>query len=84
MLAGYGIDTVLIGSYPRHVSIRRMQDVEVFSKLPDLPKDVGLRDVHQLFVDVLVDGLDEGLSDGPRPRCPRPCSPPNHDPEGFS
>lgn len=59
VLAGYGIDTVLIGSYPRHVSIRRMQDVDVFSKLPDLSQDVGPRDVHQLFVDVLGDGLEE-------------------------
>jgi hypothetical protein len=31
-----GIDTVLIGSYKRHVSIRRMKDVDVFVKLPDL------------------------------------------------
>ncbi len=58
-LSGYGIDTVLIGSYPRHVSIRRMQDVDVFSKLPDLPEDMSSRDLHQVFVDVLLDGLDD-------------------------
>jgi hypothetical protein len=57
-LLGYEIDTVLIGSYRRHVSIRRMQDVDVFSKLPGLPADVTPRDLHQTFVDVLTDGLD--------------------------
>ena len=58
-LVGYGIDTVLIGSYPRHVSIRRMQDVDVFSKLPDLPGDMDSRELHNVFVDILLDGLDE-------------------------
>jgi hypothetical protein len=58
-LAGYGIDTVLIGSYARHVSIRRMQDVDVFSKLPELPDDVGPRDLHKIFADVLLEGLDD-------------------------
>jgi len=39
-LAGYGISPILIGSYARHVSIRRMKDVDVFVRLPDLPTDV--------------------------------------------
>ena len=34
-LKDMGIDTVLIGSYARHVSIHRMRDVDVLSKLPD-------------------------------------------------
>lgn len=34
-LVEMGIDTVLIGSYDRHVSIHRMKDVDVLSKLPD-------------------------------------------------
>ena len=32
-LTRFGIDTVLIGSYSRHVAIRRIKDVDVFSKL---------------------------------------------------
>jgi hypothetical protein len=59
-LVDYGIDTSLIGSYSRHVSIRRMQDVDVFSKVPDVPQTIGPRDLHKKFVDVLNDGLDEG------------------------
>jgi len=31
---------VLIGSYKRHVSIRRIKDVDVFCKLPDCPTNV--------------------------------------------
>lgn len=58
-LVGYGIDTVLIGSYPRHVSIRRIRDVDVFSKLPNLPENVGPRDLHKIFADVLTAGLNE-------------------------
>ena len=33
-LIKFDIDTVLIGSYSRHVAIRRINDVDVFSKLP--------------------------------------------------
>jgi hypothetical protein len=39
-LVEWGIDTILIGSYARHVSIRRMRDVDVFSKLPAVPRDL--------------------------------------------
>lgn len=35
-LCGLGIDTVLIGSYKRSVAIRRVKDVDVLSKLPEL------------------------------------------------
>ena len=34
-LTALDIDTVLIGSYRRHVSIRRMKDVDVLSKLAE-------------------------------------------------
>ena len=33
-LAGWKIDSCLIGSYDRHVSIRRIKDVDVFCRLP--------------------------------------------------
>jgi len=39
-LKSYGIDTALIGSYVRQVSIRRVKDVDTLCKLPDLPSDV--------------------------------------------
>jgi SMODS domain-containing protein len=58
-LSNYGIDTILIGSYARHVSIRRMRDVDVFSKLPKLPKDVDPDTLQSLFVDALLAELDK-------------------------
>lgn len=41
VLKEWGIKTILIGSYKRHVSIRRVKDVDVLSKLPDLPEGTG-------------------------------------------
>ena len=63
-LCAMDIDTILIGSYARNVSIRRMKDVDVFSKLekPDTAKTG--RDLLQLFYDVLVDEFVHGASDG--------------------
>lgn len=40
LLTRWGIDSVLIGSYKRHVSIRRIKDVDVFCRLPDIPRSV--------------------------------------------
>lgn len=54
-LRAYGIDTVLIGSYKRHVAIRRVKDVDVLSKLPGLPRDVGPRQLLEYFVKVLTE-----------------------------
>ena len=53
MLKSYGIDTVLIGSYKRHVAIRRIKDVDVLSKLPQIPRDVGPRQLLEYFVAIL-------------------------------
>lgn len=39
-LRDWGLDPILIGSYKRHVSVRRMKDVDLFGRLPDLPDDV--------------------------------------------
>lgn len=52
-LSALGIDTILIGSYKRHVSIRRVKDVDVFSKTTDL--DMTTADALDLFEQVLVD-----------------------------
>lgn len=54
-LKGYGIDTILIGSYSRQVSIRRVKDVDVFSKLPDLDTDLTSTEVLDLFEETLED-----------------------------
>ena len=53
-LKAYGIDTVLIGSYKRHVAIRRVKDVDVLSKLPELPREVGPRQLLGHFATVLA------------------------------
>ena len=52
-LQSYGIDTVLIGSYKRNVSIRRMKDVDVLSKLSKMPNNCDPRTLLQQFGRVL-------------------------------
>ena len=52
-LASCGIDTVLIGSYKRHVSISGIKDVDVLSKLPKLSHDVEPKQLLGYFVKVL-------------------------------
>lgn len=39
-LKGWAIDSVLIGSYTRDVSIRRIKDVDVFCRLSEMPRHV--------------------------------------------
>src|SRR5262249_47745953 len=56
-LRGLGVDTILIGSYAREVSIRRMKDVDVFSKLLSLPPAVGPRDLLKTFSKILIRGF---------------------------
>src|SRR5207244_3034861 len=43
----------------RHVSIPRMRDVDVFSKLPELPPDVDPAALQQLMLRTLLTELDE-------------------------
>lgn len=52
-LVGYGINTVLIGSYRRSVSIRRIKDVDVFVRLDDVPDDVTSTVILDKFFNVL-------------------------------
>ncbi|MFI7524013.1 hypothetical protein [Nocardia salmonicida] len=49
VLAGYGVKPVLIGSYKRNVSIKRVKDVDVFVRLPDLPDDVTSKAILDRF-----------------------------------
>ncbi|MFI6611926.1 nucleotidyltransferase [Streptomyces sp. NPDC050507] len=52
-LAEYGVSPVLIGSYKRNVSIRRIKDVDVFVRLDDLPGGVTSKDILDRFFKVL-------------------------------
>lgn len=52
-LVGYGVSPVLIGSYKRSVSIRRVKDVDVFVRLPVVPEDVTAQDILDKFFKVL-------------------------------
>lgn len=52
-LRGWGLDPILIGSYKRHVSIRRMKDVDLFGRLLNLTEDVEPRELLKEFERVL-------------------------------
>lgn len=52
-LSDYGVNPVLIGSYRRSVSIRRVKDVDVLVRLPDVPSDVRSSDILDRFFSVL-------------------------------
>ena len=60
-LASIGIDTILIGSYARQVAIRRIRDVDVFSKLPDVDLTVAPVQLLAQFRDVLASEFGAGL-----------------------
>ncbi|MGC4173995.1 SMODS domain-containing nucleotidyltransferase [Demequina sp.] len=53
-LVAWGIDSVLIGSYARRVSIHRAKDVDVFCKLLSLPDDIPPQRVINAVYDLLV------------------------------
>lgn len=61
-LCGFGIDPILIGSYKRHVSIRRIKDVDVFCRLQDLGDSMTSTELLEHFQQVLDDayGKTEG------------------------
>ncbi|QYH36945.1 nucleotidyltransferase [Salinibacterium sp. M195] len=52
-LTSYGIDSILIGSYKRRVSIRRVKDVDVFCRLDSLPSGVSSTQILDIFFEVL-------------------------------
>ena len=52
-LAEYGVSPVLIGSYKRNVSIKRVKDVDVFVRLPDMPNEVTSKEILDRFFTVL-------------------------------
>lgn len=57
VVSGWGFDPILIGSYKRRVSIRRMKDVDVFGRLTDLPVDVAPKTLLTEFERVLTKAL---------------------------
>jgi Second Messenger Oligonucleotide or Dinucleotide Synthetase domain len=59
-----GVDTILIGSYKRHTSIRPGNDVDVFVKLPKADDEP--ETVYQLVKDALVRRYQERLTENRR------------------
>ncbi len=60
LLKEWGIDTILIGSYARHVSIKRLRDVDVFSKLPTVDRKKSSKEILDHFEKVLTDEYGKG------------------------
>jgi len=54
-LVDMGIDPILIGSYAREVSIKRVKDVDVFARLYELDKDDSPGKILDLFENILSD-----------------------------
>lgn len=65
-LIDWGLHTLLIGSYAREVSIRRAKDVDVFCKLPDLPRSYDPQDLLQKFAEVLHDTYGDRVAKNDR------------------
>lgn len=62
----WGASPILIGSYKRHVSIRRVKDVDVFCRLLRLPRETPPQDVLGLFFDLLDDAYGKDTTGKPR------------------
>lgn len=58
----WGLETLLIGSYRRQVSIRRVKDADVFCQLPDLPVDVDPQDLLDRFLSALSEEYGDRVS----------------------
>lgn len=52
-----GVDPILIGSYKRHVSIKRIKDVDVFARLTDADETLRPGDILDHVTDVLEDAF---------------------------
>lgn len=52
-ISAWGFDPILIGSYKRQVSIRRVKDVDVFCRLTEVSPDVPPKDILDQFELVL-------------------------------
>lgn len=65
-LADWGLHTVLIGSYRRNVSIRRVKDVDVFCELPGIPRSIDPQALLELFSAVLQTTYGDRISKNDR------------------
>lgn len=59
-LSEWGINPILIGSYGRRVSIRRVYDVDMFCRLEDYPAGLAGSDIIKRVYDVLKDKYGAG------------------------
>lgn len=59
-LVSWGLDPVLIGSYKRSVSIRRIKDVDMFARLHELSEAVGPGELMGTFREVLISEFGAG------------------------
>ena len=58
-LKKWGINPILIGSYGRQVSIRRVYDVDMFCRLDEYPDGVSADDILDQAYSVLLAGYDD-------------------------
>jgi hypothetical protein len=65
-LAGWGLKSLLIGSYAREVSIRRVKDVDVFCELYDLPHDYDPQDLLNKVATVLAEHYGDRVTKNDR------------------
>ncbi|KJL44938.1 hypothetical protein RS81_00406 [Microbacterium terrae] len=65
-LVEWGLHSVLIGSYRREVSIRRVKDVDVFCELPSLPEDQDPQDLLDKFARLLADEYGDRVTKNDR------------------
>lgn len=60
LLSEWGINSILIGSYKRQVSIRRINDVDVLGRLESIPDGISGTKALDEFFRVLTDEFGEG------------------------
>lgn len=58
----WGLETLLIGSYRRQVSIRRVKDADVFCQLPGLPDNMDPQELFDRFLECLADKYGDRAS----------------------
>ncbi len=67
-LTAWGLSPVLIGSYKRDVSIRRVKDVDVFCRMDTIEADVPGQKVLDVFFEVLDSAYGRDQTGAPRVR----------------
>lgn len=65
-LSDWGLNPILIGSYKRGVSIRRVKDVDVFCRMEEIGNKISAIEVLDRFYDVLDESFGEDELGNPR------------------